>query len=170
MFYYLLYFIFYFILIVLSIFLYCFPLPFFSAPLVYTSLPFPPFFFLVHAVACHSFIPFFIHIFENFIFSYPIFNLYFHASFSYFAVPFNTNFPPCLNPSFSLFFKTFCLFLTLLILPIRLLQRYQNVKAELEQQQNLERIRMEKLVQCGALTAVRRTAGRMNKIQQGQQT
>lgn len=35
----------------------------------------------------------------------------------------------------------------------RLLQRYQNVKAELEAQQNLERIRMEKLVQSGALTA-----------------
>jgi len=34
----------------------------------------------------------------------------------------------------------------------RLLQRYQNVKAELEAQQNLERIRMEKLVQSGALT------------------
>ncbi len=31
----------------------------------------------------------------------------------------------------------------------RLLQRYQNVKAELEAQQNLERIRMEKLVQSG---------------------
>ena len=35
----------------------------------------------------------------------------------------------------------------------RLLQRYQNVKAELEAQQNLERIRMEKLVQSGALTS-----------------
>jgi len=34
----------------------------------------------------------------------------------------------------------------------RLLQRYQNVKAELEAQQNLERIRMEKLVQSGGLT------------------
>lgn len=34
----------------------------------------------------------------------------------------------------------------------RLLQRYQNVKAELEAQQNLERVRMEKLVQSGALT------------------
>jgi hypothetical protein len=34
------------------------------------------------------------------------------------------------------------------------LQRYQNVKAELEAQQNLERIRMEKLVQSGALTSV----------------
>jgi hypothetical protein len=33
----------------------------------------------------------------------------------------------------------------------RLLQRYQNVKMELEAQQNLERIRMEKLVQSGAL-------------------
>eukprot|EP01038_Epipyxis_sp_PR26KG_P013065 gene13065-17514_t len=33
----------------------------------------------------------------------------------------------------------------------RLLQRYQNVKAELEAQQNLERIRMEKLVQSGGL-------------------
>jgi len=32
---------------------------------------------------------------------------------------------------------------------IRLLQRYQNVKAELEAQQNLERVRMEKLVQTG---------------------
>ena len=38
----------------------------------------------------------------------------------------------------------------------RLLQRYQNVKAELEAQQNLERVRMEKLVQSGALTASRR--------------
>ena len=35
----------------------------------------------------------------------------------------------------------------------RLLQRYQNVKAELEAQQNLERVRMEKLVQSGALTS-----------------
>lgn len=34
----------------------------------------------------------------------------------------------------------------------RLLQRYQNVKAELEAQQNLERVRMEKLVQSGTLT------------------
>jgi hypothetical protein len=34
----------------------------------------------------------------------------------------------------------------------RLLQRYQNVKAELEAQQNLERVRMEKLVQSGSLT------------------
>lgn len=54
----------------------------------------------------------------------------------------------------------------------RLLQRYQNVKvhddilcsitimdfnkAELEQQQNLERIRLEKLVQSGSLTTLRR--------------
>merc|ERR1711991_890780 len=38
----------------------------------------------------------------------------------------------------------------------RLLQRYQNVKAELEAQQNLERVRMEKLVQSGALTATRK--------------
>jgi hypothetical protein len=35
----------------------------------------------------------------------------------------------------------------------RLLQRYQNVKAELEAQQNLERVRMEKLVQSGALVS-----------------
>ena len=35
----------------------------------------------------------------------------------------------------------------------RLLQRYQNVKAELEAQQNLERIKMEKMVQSGALTS-----------------
>lgn len=35
----------------------------------------------------------------------------------------------------------------------RLLQRYQNVKAELEAQQNLERIRMEKMVQSGGLTS-----------------
>jgi hypothetical protein len=35
-----------------------------------------------------------------------------------------------------------------------LLQRYQNVKAELEAQQNLERIRMEKLAQSGGLTSV----------------
>jgi hypothetical protein len=35
----------------------------------------------------------------------------------------------------------------------RLLQRYQNVKAELEAQQNLERVRMEKLVQSGSLTS-----------------
>lgn len=33
----------------------------------------------------------------------------------------------------------------------RLLQRYQNVKAELEAQQNLERIRMEKAVQSGGI-------------------
>lgn len=33
------------------------------------------------------------------------------------------------------------------------MQRYQNVKAELEAQQNLERVRMEKLVQSGALTS-----------------
>ena len=39
---------------------------------------------------------------------------------------------------------------------LRLLQRYQNVKAELEAQQNLERIRMEKMVQSGALTSTRR--------------
>merc|ERR1711991_1178688 len=38
----------------------------------------------------------------------------------------------------------------------RLLQRYQNVKAELEAKQNLERVRMEKLVQSGALTATRK--------------
>ena len=37
-----------------------------------------------------------------------------------------------------------------------MLQRYQNVKAELEAQQNLERIRMEKLVQSGALTSTRK--------------
>ena len=41
----------------------------------------------------------------------------------------------------------------------RLLQRYQNVKAELEAQQNLERVRMEKLVQSGALTATRKKKG-----------
>ena len=35
----------------------------------------------------------------------------------------------------------------------RLLQRYQNVKAELDAQQTLERIRMEKFVQSGALKA-----------------
>lgn len=35
----------------------------------------------------------------------------------------------------------------------RLLQRYQNVKAELEAQQNLERVRMEKIVQTGILAA-----------------
>lgn len=39
----------------------------------------------------------------------------------------------------------------------RLLQRYQNVKAELEGEQNLERIRMEKAVQSGSLTASRRS-------------
>jgi hypothetical protein len=39
---------------------------------------------------------------------------------------------------------------------LRLLQRYQNVKMELEAQQNLERIRMEKLVQSGALLAPRK--------------
>lgn len=38
----------------------------------------------------------------------------------------------------------------------RLLQRYQNVKMELEAQQNLERIRMEKLVQSGALMGSRK--------------
>jgi len=37
---------------------------------------------------------------------------------------------------------------------IRLLQRYQNVKAELEAQQNLERVRMEKLAQSGGLVSV----------------
>ena len=42
------------------------------------------------------------------------------------------------------------------VLSYRLLQRYQNVKAELEAQQNLERIRMEKMVQSGALTSTRR--------------
>ena len=36
----------------------------------------------------------------------------------------------------------------------RLLQRYQNVKAELEAQQNLERVRMEKLAQSGGLVSV----------------
>jgi hypothetical protein len=40
------------------------------------------------------------------------------------------------------------------ILWCRLLQRYQNVKAELEAQQNLERIRMEKMVQSGSLTSI----------------
>ena len=47
----------------------------------------------------------------------------------------------------------------------RLLQRYQNVKAELEAQQNLERIRMEKMVQSGALTSTRKP----KKNQQQQQ-
>jgi hypothetical protein len=42
----------------------------------------------------------------------------------------------------------------------RLLQRYQNVKAELEAQQNLERIRMEKMVQSGSLTLNSSTAGK----------
>lgn len=43
----------------------------------------------------------------------------------------------------------------------RLLQRYQNVKAELEAQQNLERVRMEKLVQSGSFTqSNRRPKGR----------
>jgi hypothetical protein len=46
----------------------------------------------------------------------------------------------------------------------RLLQRYQNVKAELEAQQNLERIRMEKLVQSGALTSTKK------KKKKGKQT
>ena len=45
----------------------------------------------------------------------------------------------------------------------RLLQRYQNVKAELEAQQNLERIRMEKLVQSGALTSTRRGGAKGKK-------
>jgi hypothetical protein len=44
----------------------------------------------------------------------------------------------------------------------RLLQRYQNVKAELEAQQNLERVRMEKLVQSGALTSTS-SGGRAKK-------
>eukprot|EP01036_Dinobryon_divergens_P029380 gene29380-38465_t len=35
----------------------------------------------------------------------------------------------------------------------RLLQRYQNVKAELEAQQNLERVRMEKMVQSGGFVS-----------------
>lgn len=47
----------------------------------------------------------------------------------------------------------------------RLLQRYQNVKAELEQQQNLERIRMEKMVQSGSLTSLTTRRGRANKQQ-----
>ena len=34
-----------------------------------------------------------------------------------------------------------------------LLQRYQNVKAELEAQQNLERVRMEKMVQSGGFVS-----------------
>jgi hypothetical protein len=38
-----------------------------------------------------------------------------------------------------------------LVLPPRLLQRYQNVKSELEAQQNLERIRAEKMAQAGLL-------------------
>ena len=42
-----------------------------------------------------------------------------------------------------------CCFQPRLILRYRLLQRYQNVKAELQQQQNLERIRAEKLSQRG---------------------
>jgi RNA polymerase-binding transcription factor DksA len=42
----------------------------------------------------------------------------------------------------------------------RLLQRYQNVKAELEAQQNLERVRMEKLVQSGNLMGSRRWISR----------
>jgi hypothetical protein len=46
-----------------------------------------------------------------------------------------------------------------------LLQRYQNVKAELEAQQNLERIRMEKMVQSGGLTATtgKKTASKSMK-------
>jgi len=44
----------------------------------------------------------------------------------------------------------------------RLLQRYQNVKAELEAQQNLERIRMEKLVQSGALTSTKKKKQTVN--------
>lgn len=39
-----------------------------------------------------------------------------------------------------------------LTIETRLLQRYQNVKAELEAQQNLERIRMEKMLQSGVFT------------------
>jgi hypothetical protein len=41
----------------------------------------------------------------------------------------------------------------------RLLQRYQNVKAELEAQQNLERIRMEKMVQAGGMTSTFTSGG-----------
>jgi hypothetical protein len=44
-----------------------------------------------------------------------------------------------------------------------LLQRYQNVKAELEAQQNLERIRMEKMVQSGGLTSTRRPKSETGK-------
>ena len=56
----------------------------------------------------------------------------------------------------------------------RLLQRYQNVKAELEAQQNLERIRMEKLVQSGALTSTygrkKPATGAATGTQSGQNT
>lgn len=41
--------------------------------------------------------------------------------------------------------------LIILLWLYRLLQRYQNVKAELEAQQNLERIRMEKMVAAGGV-------------------
>lgn len=51
---------------------------------------------------------------------------------------------------------SFSLSHTLSLSALSLLQRYQNVKAELEAQQNLERVRMEKLVQSGALTSSRR--------------
>lgn len=41
----------------------------------------------------------------------------------------------------------------------KLLQRYQNVKAELEAQQNLERVRMEKLIQSGAFSSTSSLSG-----------
>lgn len=44
-----------------------------------------------------------------------------------------------------------------------MLQRYQNVKAELEAQQNLERVRMEKLVQSGAMMS---GGGTQRRLQQ----
>ena len=73
------------------------------------------------------------------------------------------------------YFSTICMLSTLLLLlpytnyyyhtllPTRLLQRYQNVKAELEAQQNLERIRMEKMAQSGGLTSVGNAKSRTMK-------
>jgi hypothetical protein len=63
------------------------------------------------------------------------------------TVPVDFATPPFMDGN--MFPRNFALF--------RLLQRYQNVKAELEAQQNLERIRMEKLAQSGGLTSMNGT-------------
>ena len=59
----------------------------------------------------------------------------------------------------------YCLlhFATVVVVVSRLLQRYQNVKAELEAQQNLERVRMEKMVQSGGFTSTLNTSNKASK-------